>query len=555
MRRVLLACDLDSQVFGALPLALAFAARGWGVTFAIESVRALPQPLLERLTRDFSIIERSIGALPSEDVLFEHDAVGVFVTGSRLALFRHFLELSARVKMRPRPAIFCGFNGLVFEKFEEGLAWRLGYDVIGLNSPRDRDAFLDFVHDTDFAEQPAVVVGLRRKTDTPPLPLKIPQAQADIEPLDAADLPPPPDPENPREPDGPAPADESAVPPIDPATAVSDERVASEPEAAPSADASPAPRKLFVFAEQVVVPRNPRERQALVEILAKVARRSPDWDVVIKARVRPDERTFHQQTNHISKLVKDVKKRPKNLIVSYEPLEDLLVRADLFATISSTALFDAFDYGVPSIVAADFGLRNADGAHVFFASGLLAQLGELSSLDEAPIRAPNERWRERMGYGVEFSPGSLIDWLEGFDPSRAMPDCFVSHRTAVNTACGNGGRSTRVRDLWDKVEAALSEARTTETAADAAPGKPTTDARAALFGLASEIGEYLRPNGASAPAAKDLSSNGDNGANGAASPKVPALRKKEDPIATFARKIKMYRYYKRFRAFLGVPLK
>lgn len=561
-RRVLLACDLDSQVFGALPLALAFAARGWDVTFAIESAATLPQLIVERLTRDFSIIERSIGALPADEDTFRHHAVGVFVTGSRLALFRHTLELSARIKMRPRPALFCGFNGLVFEKFEEGLAWRLGYDVIGLNGPRDRDAFVDFLHATEFSRQPSVIVGLRRKTDTPPRPLKIPAPES--------------------EPDAPPLFEEKAAEtaPVEAAEAPSMQETPSD---APETTAEPAPvdlvetaapplqptaekqRKLFVFAEQVVVPKSLRERQNLVATLARLAQASPDWDVVIKARVKPDEKTFHQQPNHISTLVKEVRKRPRNLKVLYEPLDELLDRADLFATVSSTALFDAFDYGVPSMVATDFGLRNADGAHVFFASGLLVRLSDLPSLDEAPIRAPDERWMRRMGYGAPFSPGALVDWLEAFDPSRPMPQPFVSFVSAAHVATNNPALATEICALYETVKDFGRDgvAETDDAAANA---------RATLFKIASLIRAALAPKTQDKAAGKEPPKPPKK-----ETPPPPASKKpspapakepvktvapifepeerREGPVASFSRKLGMYWFYKRVRKTIGVPVR
>lgn len=455
-RRVLLACDLDSQVYGALPLAHAFAARGWKVSFAIQSARALPRQILDRLSSEFDVVERPLAVLAADDLTFDHQAVGVFGTGSRLALFRHLIEFSAQVKARPRPALFCGFNGLVFEKFEEGLAWRLGYDVIGLNGPRDRDAFEDFVHATAFERQPAVVVGLKRRID-----------------------------------------------------------VASPPAAARTGEA----RKLFVFAEQVVVPRELEDRRRLVGVLADLARKSPNWDVVLKGRVRPDERTFHLQPTHISALVKNVRPRPENFSVSYEPLDGLLARADLFATISSTAAFDAFDSGVPCLISADFGLRNADGSHVFFASGLLTRLGDLRSLDDAPVRRPDDRWLERVGYADDFSPAALVERLEAFDPSQPLPAAFAPYNAALASALGDRAAAQPFIDLWDEIRTAVHAAGQ-DDGPDAAARR-----RAALDELAARLGQAMRPG--------------------------VLVR---GPIVWLARRIRMYWLYKRIRARIGFPL-
>jgi hypothetical protein len=663
-RSALLACDLDSQVFGALPLALAFQARGWRVTFAIETARTLPKPLLERLAGQFSVLERSINALPTDDEAFRHHAIGVFVTGSRLALFRHTLEIAAQAKRLPRPALFCGFNGLVFEKFEEGLAWRLGYDVIGLNGPRDQDAFVDFLHATDFERQPSVIVGLRRKTDAPPRPLKIPQPvvaseddaeeraddasdvaageerDADGAPnaagredgatAETSDEAPPSDSDDPLLRNGQAHGEDEKEPSAD----VNDDDEPNGEERDPDSEnggaealeasrqedgdggpedgedaattvsatsaAPSSPKKLFVFAEQVVVPRTLKEREALVATLARLAKASPGWDIALKARVRPDEQTFHSQPNHISKLLAAVRSKPRNLFVTYKPLDELLERADLFATISSTALFDAFDYGVPSLVATDFGLRNADGAHVFFASGLLVRLCDLPSLDDAPIQPPDERWVRRMGYGEPYSPEALIDWLETFDPAQPMPPSFVSFDAAAGVAAGSPQRAAALCKAYARVKAALdelaaeeqrraAEAEAQRLAAEAAEEERpaaavdlvTTDDRA----LAEEpIGLDGRPVAASpamvavaapATASRPLpnpnaelamlgfaitaalapkAAASPSGPRGKAAPAKRGARKYEGPVAAFSRKLGMYWIVKRTRLRLGLPI-
>ena len=57
-------------------------------------------------------------------------------------------------------------------------------------------------------------------------------------------------------------------------------------------------RKQLVFAEQVVMPSNPTDRAEMVRILADLARRSPDWEVLIKPRIAPGETTFHSTQPH-----------------------------------------------------------------------------------------------------------------------------------------------------------------------------------------------------------------------------------------------------------------
>lgn len=368
-----------------------------------------------------------------------------------MALFRHTLELGARAMDRPRPALFCGFNGLVFEKFEEGLAWRLGYDVIALNGPRDRRAFEEFVRGSPFAAQPHVVTGLHRRPSAP----------------------------------------------------------------ARSTKGDAAGRKLFVFAEQVVAPRLDAEREALVSTLLRLANNSPNWDVILKARVRREGQTFHFQTGHIADVVDAIGPTPPNFSVSYAPLDDLLARADLFATMSSTALFDALDHGVPSLVAADFGVRNADGLHVFFASGLMASLAELGSLDDAPPLAADPDWLEWVGYAGDASPDTLVDWLEAFDPSRPPPPAFVPARKALQASANS-------RTYREIAEAAWRDA---ENALETSDQRRTARALLPRLGAALSAATVLLPEGWG-----------------------------DDAGAALARKVKMYRLYKRLRAKLGRPM-
>lgn len=445
-RRVLFACDLDSQIFGALPIAAAFRARGWFADFALDEAARdnVPKALVARLEADFSVRVLRLATLATSAEAFDYDAIGVFATGSRLALVRGLLAVASEVRQKPRPALFCGFNGLVFEKFEEGIAWRLGYDAIALNGPRDLETFKDFVRGTPYEGQPAAVTGLRR----------------------------------------------TAVPAI---------RTAAR-----------GPKRLFVFAEQVVVPRAPFERRSLVATLARLAAASPDWDVVVKGRVAPGEATFHERPAPIERLMSKIPQRPANMTLSYEPLDRLLPRAELFCTVSSTAIFDALDHGVPSLIATDFGMKNVDGAHVFFASGLATRLGDLSSLGEAPTLTPNAQWLERVGYSPAHSPAALVDLIERYDPARPAPPAFASFRSAAKSATERG-------DFAGALDNAFQALKKSENQS--------------VMAL-EELGERLE-------AAIRLAGSGEE---------------TDDALARLARKLTLYWAYKKFRRAVGRPL-
>lgn len=158
-RRIcLLAADSDSQVFGASAHARAFARRGWRVIFAVPKPESLPQNALERI-KNFEVVQIALEALPYSSAALKAGVIGVFATGSKLARFRQNFEdrLLMLQADEARPAIFTGYNGLVYEKFEEGLAWRLGYDFVALNGPRDARAAKEFLGADD---ESLVVTGI-----------------------------------------------------------------------------------------------------------------------------------------------------------------------------------------------------------------------------------------------------------------------------------------------------------------------------------------------------------------------------------------------------------
>lgn len=321
--------DSDSQILGTLRHAATLKAAGWQVQYAVPDLDRIPSAVAERLAGLYDIVQLTLDELAQREAFADLDAIGVYTTGSALAQFRHDFEMSCQSFEGRRPTIFTGFNGLVFEKFEEGLAWRAGFDVITVNGERDRAAMQKFF--AQGPEQQAVVTGFGKSPAQ--------QARSDHGP------------------------------------------------------------RLFVFAEQVIVPSKTGEREQLVIELARLANDNPDWTILIKARVQPDEQTFHQGSEHIARIFERIE-TPGNLSISYEPLPSLLERAGIFATISSTALFEAFERGVPSFVVADFGIRNSHGTHIFHGSGLLRRLDETGDLDQLVLPQPNAGWSRDVGHGV-----------------------------------------------------------------------------------------------------------------------------------------------------------
>ena len=351
--RLLLIGDSDSQLLACEALCRFPEHLQVEVTINAIPREGTPEAILRRAEELGTLWRFPMGQLVTNPALLQFDAIGVYLTGSKISDFRESLSL---VPTRKRPLLFCGFNGVVLEKFAEGISWRLGYDLICLSGPRDREALDQIVAGTPFQHQATVLTGLQRNAAA-----------------DAGGL------------------------------------------------AQQQRRRQLVFAEQVVMPRSSQERAEMVRILADLARRSPDWDVLIKPRVAPGEATFHEVTQHISHtLLEGIGQPPANLRLDYRPLPELLSQARLMATVSSTAFFDALDFGCRPLAMADFGLNPAHGSHVFAGSGVWRKLDSVADLDalDAELPRPDQQWLAWMGYGQTWKPEELILALQNLQKSE-----------------------------------------------------------------------------------------------------------------------------------------
>ena len=355
MLNVLLIADSDSQLLACE--ALCSAPTELNVQWSISVIPrdGTPRALLQRLAQRASLRHQGLTQLLRDRRLKDFDAIGVFLTGSKI----NDIRLAIQRDPNP-PLLFCGFNGVVLDHFIEGVSWRLGYDLICLSGPRDQNALAQLVAGTPFEQQRTILTGLRRNATTP-----------DLIPLH--------------------------------------ER----------------PRRL-VFAEQVIMPASAPERSRLVRLLSDLAIRSPNWEVVIKPRISPGDATFHDVDTHISTTLKrTLGVLPANLRLDYRPLPELLKKARLLATLSSTAFFDALDFGCGVIAISDLGLQPNYGGHIYAGSGVWRSLEGITNLDdlEAEKTSPDPRWLEWMGYAQQFSCSALLEVLhaEKSQPRTTLP--------------------------------------------------------------------------------------------------------------------------------------
>jgi len=257
----------------------------------------------------------SIPELVEQPDFFEYGVVVVFLAASRIFRLRRQVELSLARRTRPsRPLLVTGYNGVVFEKHLEGLAWRLGYDFICVNSERDERIFSDCLNLLGQSTNALVRTGL---------------------PLAQLTAPP---------------------------------SMQSEATASGS----------LLFATQHIVPWARRERVYLVRALARLALARPDRKVIIKPRSAPGEQTLHKEKYHYATLLQEeVKRPPPNLLVQYGPLSEFLPSTAILATVSSTAALEAISCGVPAAVLTDLGVKESLGNHFFAGSGLFSTIPNL----------------------------------------------------------------------------------------------------------------------------------------------------------------------------------
>ena len=152
--------DSDSQILACEALCRFGSDLSLDITINAVPREGTPPAILQRAAALGRLWQLTIPQIYTHKELPTFDAIGVYLTGSKIAQFKSTLELMPNLK--PRPLLFCGFNGVVLEKFIEGVTWRLGYDVICLSGPRDLEALRRITVKTPFEAQKTALTGLCR---------------------------------------------------------------------------------------------------------------------------------------------------------------------------------------------------------------------------------------------------------------------------------------------------------------------------------------------------------------------------------------------------------
>jgi len=398
--QLLLVADSDSQLLACQALARCGGEQEVRITVNAIPRAGTPAALLAALRSMGPLWELGLRQLLAEPRLDQFDAIGVYLTGSKLAEFRSCYHSTRQSLGRRRRPLFCGFNGVVLERFEEAIAWRLGYDVICLNGPRDEARLRQFLEHTPFSRQRCVLTGLGRNRN--------PASQ-------------------------PSPADGR------PRRLVFAEQVVMP--------AASAERRRLVRILAGLARRSPHWE---LLIKPRVAPYESTFHSV--------------ETHISQTLVDALGSPPTNLTLSYAPLPQLLLESRLLATVSSTALFDALDLGCKPVVMDDFGLRQDLGTPFFAGSGLLqslASVDDLDSLAEGPD--PDPDWLHWVGYHPAFSPRNLLEALRQLENQPESPLPLEQAGYVVNAAdlstnqlrrgaetairCGDQGEAIRLLEI------------------------------------------------------------------------------------------------------------
>ncbi|MFI5802667.1 DUF6716 putative glycosyltransferase [Streptomyces sp. NPDC051561] len=170
-----------------------------------------------------------------------------------------------------------------------------------------------------------------------------------------------------------------------------------------------------VFAAQPSVPEKRADRAYLLRRLVGHARLHPDREVILKLRSKPGEHTTHIEELPYQRLVRDLAP-PPNFRLVYGRMDEVLDRAGLLVTVSSTAALESLHRGIPTALLTDLGIREPLGNHYFLGSGCLTSWDRL---DEGHRPTADPDWLAR--HGVTHASDPYVSVRTRIDDLLAHP--------------------------------------------------------------------------------------------------------------------------------------
>ena len=252
------------------------------------------------------------------------------------------------------------------------------------------------------------------------------------------------------------------------ATASARSSVAIAERPSPAAAPVRPPATDIVFAAQALVPVAREERARIAAMLVRAAEADPGRRVVVKLRSRPGEAETHLERDPYPALLP--RRRPANLVFSYDSMATALETAAGLVTVSSTAAIEATALGVPVIALDSFGVRKSLLNTVFVGSGLLGGRDEVVA---GRFRHPHPDWL-RDNY---FHPESDATWWERVEQLVALRRSGSLPARRVPSPRGGA-----LHEAWHRASVLGAEDRTVSGALALAVGTPVTRALAAVRG-------------------------------------------------------------------------
>ncbi|MGW7411602.1 DUF6716 putative glycosyltransferase [Streptomyces sp. NPDC054863] len=186
-----------------------------------------------------------------------------------------------------------------------------------------------------------------------------------------------------------------------------------------------------VFAAQPSVPEKRADRAYLLRRLVEHARLHPGREVVLKLRSKPGEHTTHVEELPYQRLVQDLSLAPPpNFRLAYGHMGEVLDRAGLLVTVSSTAALESLHRRIPTAVLTDLGVREPLGNHHFLGSGCLTSWDRL---DAGHRPTADAQWLVRHGVVTQNDPYEAVrEKIAGLlaRPELPTPAPFYTAETA-----------------------------------------------------------------------------------------------------------------------------
>ncbi|MGP9617723.1 DUF6716 putative glycosyltransferase [Arthrobacter sp. AOP36-A1-22] len=159
----------------------------------------------------------------------------------------------------------------------------------------------------------------------------------------------------------------------------------------PVRDATPVDS--VVFAAQAKFPFHRTDRERILKALARTHRANPGVEVIVKLRARDGEPQTHREAHPYDRLwaglTADGAVAGDEVTFATGAMAAVLRPGTLVVTVSSTAVLEAVDRGLPAVVLTDFGLNRALYNLVFDGSGLT---GSLQDVEELKVLRPEPTW-------------------------------------------------------------------------------------------------------------------------------------------------------------------